>query len=213
MRSNWNINISTHNINIYPSRLSNRNINTNTHNLYIKNYPWFNREPPGPPWLSSYSMSSHAVVLFGGPESGPQPLIRNLPPDLRVQTLGPGRIMYIGFRKIGQALESTANHLAHRAGYGPIAVTNKIVQQFGESPVTRQEKLDSLFSYATGRAPCAQDGLNIKQIKEGCRKLVQKYALPSVLLLYQFNFFSYSDVLDWLLDLRQSRHKLTLSNP
>ena len=120
--------------------------------------------------------------------------------------------MYIGFRKIGQALESTANHIAHRAGHGPIAVTEKIVQQFGESVETRQEKLDLLFSYATGRAPCAQDGPDIKQIKEGCQKLVQTYALPSVLLLYQFNFFSYSNVLDWLLDLKQSRHKLTLSD-
>ena len=97
--------------------------------------------------------------------------------------------MYIAFRKIGQYIESSVNRVAHRAGYGPIAVTEKIVQQFGESVETRQEKLDLLFSYATGRAPCAQDGLNIKQIKEGCRKLVQKYALPSVLLLYQFNFF------------------------
>ena len=121
--------------------------------------------------------------------------------------------MYIAFRKIGQYVESSVNRFAHRAGYGPIAVTEKIVQQFGESVETRQEKLDLLFSYATGRAPCAQDGLDIRQIKKGCRKLVQKYALPSVLLLYQFNFFSYSNVLDWLLDLRQSRHKLTLSNP
>ena len=157
-------------------------------------------------------MSSRAVVLFRGLESGPLPLVRNPPPDPRVQTRGPGRIMYIGFRKIGQALESTANHIAHRAGRGPIAVTEQIVQQFGESVETRQEKLDLLFSYATGRAPCAQDGSDIKQIKEGCQKLVQTYALPSVLLLYQFNFFSYSNVLDWLLDLKQSRHKLTLSD-
>ena len=157
-------------------------------------------------------MSSRAVVLFGGPESGPLPLIRNPPPDLRVQT-GPGRILYNWIKETGKILESTANRIAHRAGYGPIAVTEQIVQQFGESAVTRQEKLDLLFSYATGRAPCAQDGLNIKQIKEGCRKLVQTYALPSVLLLYQFNLFSYSNVLDWLLDLRQSRHRLTLLNP
>ena len=155
---------------------------------------------------------SRRILLIKGPESGPLPLIRNPPPDLRVQTRGPGRIMYIGFRKIGQALESTANHIAHRVGYGPIAVTEHIVQQFGESPVIRREKLDLLFSYATGRAPCAQDGLNIKQIKEECRKLVQTYALPSVLLLYQFNFFSYSDVFDWLLDLKQSRHRSTLSD-
>ena len=158
-------------------------------------------------------MSSRAIVLFGGPESGPLPLIRNPPPDLRVQTLGPGRTMYIAFRKIGQYIESSVNRIAHRAGYGPIAVTEKIVRQFGESPMTRQEKLDLLFSHANGRAPCAQDGLNIKQIKEGCQKLVKTYALPSVLLLYQFNFFSYSDVLGWLLDLRRSRHKLTLSDP
>ena len=135
-------------------------------------------------------MSSRAIVLFGGPESGPLPLTKNPPPDLRVQTRGPGRILYNVYRKIGQSLESTANHLAHRAGRGPIAVTEQIVQQFGESPVTRQEKLDLLFSYATGRAPCAQDGSDIKQIKEGCQKLVQKYALPSVLLLYQL-FFSH----------------------
>ena len=155
---------------------------------------------------------SRRILLIRGPESGPLPLIGNPPSDVQVQTRGPGRIMYIGFRKIGEALESTANHIAHRAGYGPIAVTEHIVQQFGESPVIRQEKLDLLFSYATGRAPCAQDGLNIERIKEGCLKLVQTYALPSVLLLYQFNFFSYSNVLDWLLDLRQSRHKLTLSD-
>ena len=133
-------------------------------------------------------MSSRAIVLFGGPESGPLPLIKNPPPDLRVQTRGPGRILYNVYRKIGQSLESTANHLAHRAGRGPIAVTEEIVQQFGESPVTRQEKLDLLFLYATERAPCAQDGLDIKQIKKGCQKLVQKYALPSVLLLYQLFF-------------------------
>ena len=135
-------------------------------------------------------MSSRAIVLFGGPESGPLPLTKNPPPDLRVQTRGPGRILYNVYRKIGQSLESTANHLAHRAGRGPIAVTEQIVQQFGESPVTRQEKLDLLFLYATERAPCAQDGLDIKQIKKGCQKLVQKYALPSVLLLYQL-FFSH----------------------
>ena len=156
-------------------------------------------------------MSSRAIVLFGGPESGPLSLIRIPPPDLRVQT-GPGRILYNWIKGTGKILESTANRIAHRAGYGPIAVTKKIVQQFGESAVTRQEKLDLLFSYATGRAPCAQDGLDIEQIKKGCQRLVQKYALPSVLLLYQFNFFSYSNVLDWLLDLRQSRHKLTLSD-
>ena len=159
-------------------------------------------------------MSSGAIVLFRSPEEGgPLPLIENPSLNLPVQTRGPGRILYNVYRKIGQSLESTANHLAHCAGYGPIAVTEEIVQQFGESPVTRQNKLDLLFLYATGRAPCARDGLNIKQIKEGCRKLVQTYALPSVLLLYQFKFFSYSDVLDWLLDLKQSRHKLTLSNP
>ena len=135
-------------------------------------------------------MSSRALVLFGGPESGPLPLTKNPPPDLRVQTRGPGRILYNVYRNIGQSLESTANHLAHRAGRGPIAVTEQIVQQFGESPVTRQEKLDLLFLYATERAPCAQDGLDIKQIKKGCQKLVQKYALPSVLLLYQL-FFSH----------------------
>ena len=135
-------------------------------------------------------MSSRAIVLFGGPEGGPLPLTKNPPPDLRVQTRGPGRILYNVYRKIGQSLESTANHLAHRAGRGPIAVTEQIVQQFGESPLTRQEKLDLLFLYATERAPCAQDGLDIKQIKKGCRKLVQKYALPSVLLLYQL-FFSH----------------------
>ena len=159
-------------------------------------------------------MSSDAIVLFRSPEeSVPSPLIENPSPDLPVQTRGPGRILHNVYRKIGQSLESTANHLAHCAGYGPIAVTEEIAQQFGESLVTRRNKLDQLFSHATGRAPCARDGLNIKQIKEGCRKLVQTYALPSVLLLYQFKFFSYSDVLDWLLDLKQSRHKLTLSNP
>ena len=155
---------------------------------------------------------SRGILLIRGSGSGPLPLIRNPPSNLPVQTRGPGRILYNAYRKIGQSLESTANHIAHRAGYGPIAVTEQIVQQFGDSPVTRQEKLDLLFSYATGRAPCAQDGLNVKQIKKGCRKLVQTYALPSVLLLYQFNFFSYSDVLDWLLDQKQSRHRLTLSN-
>ena len=141
-------------------------------------------------------MSSRAVVLFGGLESGPLSPTRNPPPDLRVQTLGPGRTMYIAFRKIGQYVESSVNRFAHRAGYGPIAVTEKIVQQFGESVETRQEKLDLLFSYATGRAPCAQDGSDIEQIKKGCQKLVQKYALPSVLLLYQFNF---SHILTYLI--------------
>ena len=158
-------------------------------------------------------MSSGAIVLFRSPEeSGPLPLIENPSPDLPVQTRGPGRILYNVYRKIGQSLESTANHLAHCAGYGPIAVTEEIAQQFGESLVTRQEKLDLLFLYATERAPCEPDGLDIKQIKKGCQKLVQTYALPSVLLLYQFKFFSYSNVLDWLLDLKQSRHRSTLSN-
>ena len=143
-------------------------------------------------------MPSGAIVLFRGPEeSGPLPLIENPSPDLPVQTRGPGRILYNVYKKIGQSLESTANHLAHCAGCGPIAVTEEIVQQFGESPVTRQNKLDLLFSYATGRAPCARDGLNIKQIKEGCRKLVQTYALPSVLLLlYQFKI---SHILTYLI--------------
>ena len=158
-------------------------------------------------------MPSGAIVLFRGPEeSGPLPLIKNPSLDLPVQTRGSGQILYNGIRKIGQSLESTANCIAHQAGYGPIAVTQQIVQQFGESPVIRQEKLDLLFLYATERAPCAQDILNIKQIKKGCQKLVQTYALPSVLLLYQFKNFSYSNVLDWLLDLKQSRHRLTLSD-
>ena len=129
---------------------------------------------------------SRRILLIRGPESVPLPLIRNPPSDLPAQTRGPGRILYNGIKKTGEILESTANNIAHRAGYGPIAVTEQIVQQFGESPTIRQKKLDLLFSYATGRAPCARDGLNIKQIKEGCRKLVQTYALPSVLL---FNFF------------------------
>ena len=107
----------------------------------------------------------------------------------------------------------TTNRMAHRSGFGPIAVTEKIEQQFGESPVIKQEKLDFLFLNATGNAPCTQEvrgertrhefskivwsvclgettlevGLDIKQIKEGCQELMQKYALPSV--LHQFNFF------------------------
>ena len=133
---------------------------------------------------------SRGILLIRGSGSGPLPLIRNPPSNLPVQTRGPGRILYNAYRKIGQSLESTANHLAHRAGRGPIAVTEQIVQQFGESTVTRQEKLDLLFLYATERAPCEPDGLDIKQIKKGCQKLVQKYALPSVLLLYQL-FFSH----------------------
>ena len=130
-------------------------------------------------------MLSHALVRFGSSEeSGPLPLIVNPPPNALQVQIGPGRILFNAYRSIGQSLESTANHLAYRAGLGPIAVTEKIEQQFGGS-LNRQEKLDLLF--ATGRASCTQEvGLNIKQIKKWCRELMQKYAHRSV--LYQFNF-------------------------
>ena len=130
----------------------------------------------------------------------------------------------------------TTNRMAHRSGFGPIVVTEKIEQQFGESPVIKQEKLDFLFLNAAGNAPCTQGvrgertrhefskivwsvclgetmqevGLDIKQIKEGCQELMQKYALPSV--LHQFNFLSYSDMLVWIPDLKRSRLRLTPSN-
>ena len=112
--------------------------------------------------LSNTDMPSHAVVPYREPEdNGPLPLSSGLlPDDLRVQVqVGPGRILYNFYRNVGQRLESKANRMAHLSGLGPIAVTERIEKQFGDSLVMRQERLDILFciSNATRGEACAQE--------------------------------------------------------
>ena len=71
--------------------------------------------------------------------------------------------------------------MAYLSGLGPIAVTERIEKQFGDSLVMRQERLDILFciSNATRGEACAQEVVSdILQIKKDCQKLVHKYALP-----------------------------------
>ena len=130
--------------------------------------------------LSNTDMPSHAVVPYREPEdNGPLPLSSGLlPDDLRVQVqVGPGRILYNFYRNVGQCLESKANRMAHLSGLGPIAVTERIEKQFGDSLVMRQERLDMLN--ATEGEACAQEVVSdILQIKKECQKLVCKYALP-----------------------------------
>ena len=129
---------------------------------------------------SNTDMPSHAVVPYREPEdNGPLPLSSGLlPDDLRVQVqVGPGRILYNFYRNVGQCLESKANRMAHLSGLGPIAVTERIEKQFGDSLVMRQERLDMLN--ATEGEACAQEVVSdILQIKKECQKLVCKYALP-----------------------------------
>ena len=129
---------------------------------------------------SNTDMPSHAVVPYREPEdNGPLPLSDGLlPDDLRVQVqVGPGRILYNFYRNVGQCLESKANRMAHLSGLGPIAVTERIEKQFGDSLVMRQERLDMLN--ATEGEACAQEVVSdILQIKKECQKLVCKYALP-----------------------------------
>ena len=130
--------------------------------------------------LSNTDMPSHAVVPYREPEdNGPLPLSSGLlPDDLRVQVqVGLGRILYNFYRNVGQCLESKANRMAHLSGLGPIAVTERIEKQFGDSLVMRQERLDMLN--ATEGEACAQEVVSdILQIKKECQKLVCKYALP-----------------------------------
>ena len=125
------------------------------------------------------NMPSDALVPYRDwiPDDGvpPLPLINKpSPDDLQVQ-IGPGRILFQLYTSVGRCLESKANRLAHLSGLGPIAVTERIEKRFGDSLAMRQERLDMLFSNATGEA-CTQE--DILQIKKECQKLVHKYALP-----------------------------------
>lgn len=91
---------------------------------------------------------SQALVLFGLEEdSRPPPLTVATAGDLRVSTVtvGPGRILYNAYTSIGRTLEKEANVAAHRAGLGPIALTDRIEKMFVDSPKVRQEKLDDIY--------------------------------------------------------------------
>ena len=141
--------------------------------------------------------------------------------------------MIITVTNCSPSLELTADRMGHRSGFGPIAVAEKIEQQFGELPVIKQEKLVLLFLNMTGSAPCTQGiwaerirqkfskivwnvclgettqevGLDIKQIREECQELM--LSRQSYINLI---FLSYSDMLVWILDLKRSRLRLTPSN-
>ena len=141
--------------------------------------------------------------------------------------------MVITVTNCSPSLELTADRMGHRSGFGPIAVAEKIEQQFGELPVIKQEKLVLLFLNMTGSAPCTKRiwaermrhkfskivwnvclgettqevGLDIKQIREECQELM--LSRQSYINLI---FLSYSDMLVWILDLKRSRLKLTPSN-
>ena len=124
---------------------------------------------------------SQALVLFSQEDCNPLPLtLRTAAEDLRVSTVGPGRILYNAYAGIGRSLEKKANLLAHQAGLGPIALTDRIEKVFGDSPKVRQEKLDKLYHIlnATGDLPKDAIDNDFPKLKKECQKLMQKYVLP-----------------------------------
>ena len=126
---------------------------------------------------------SQALVLFSQEDSNPLPLtLRSTTEDLRVSTVtvGPGRILFNAYMGIGRTLEKKANLLAHQAGLGPIALTERVEKLFGDSPKVRQEKLDKLYHILNATGDLRKEAINddFLKLKKECQKLMQKYVLP-----------------------------------
>ena len=80
---------------------------------------------------------------------------------------------------MGQFLEKKANTMAHQAGLGPIALTDRIERMFGDSPAARQEKLDKLYHILNATGDLHKDAVDneFPGLKKECKQLM-KYALP-----------------------------------
>lgn len=125
---------------------------------------------------------SQALVLFGQEDSIPLPLtVRSTAEDdcLSIVTVGPGRILHNLYTGVGRGIEKKANLAAHRAGLGPIALTDRIEKIFGDSPKVRQEKLDDLYHTLDTSSELRKDAVDsdFSKLKKACRKLM-RYALP-----------------------------------
>ena len=126
---------------------------------------------------------SQALVLYNQEDSNPLSLtLRPTAENLRVSTVtvGPGRILYNAYTGIGRVLEKKANSLAHQAGLGPIALTERIEKMFGDSPQARQEKLDKLYHILNATGDSRKDAIDddFLKLEKECKKLMQKYVLP-----------------------------------
>lgn len=66
---------------------------------------------------------------------------------------------------------------AHLMGLGPVAVTDRIVDAFGDRPDARQSLLNEIYDSGNGLA--GKDSGRMRALKEDCRKLIE-YTLPCV---------------------------------
>ena len=121
---------------------------------------------------------SRALVVFNSSNEEQQlplatvgPLGRQVVPHV---TSGPGRLLYQGIKYIGRSIEKPANRLAHKAGFGPIAVTEKIEKAFEITSEERLAKLDDLYD-RVGSAD--HDDHSMQELQKYCMKLMN-YALP-----------------------------------
>ena len=120
---------------------------------------------------------SRALVLYNSNKEQQLPLATVSPSGKRVvphTTYGPGRLLNQMYISIGQSIEKRANRLAHKAGLGPIAVTETIEKAFEMTSEERLAKLDDLH-VRVGSAD--HDDINLRDLQKYCIKLM-KYALP-----------------------------------
>jgi len=87
--------------------------------------------------------------------------------------LGPGRLLHQAYSVGGRWVEKRLGEAGHKLGMGPSAVSLRIEKAFGDDPLTRQSKLDSIyFSFQKGTNTQRDRALNRE-----CQKLLE-YALP-----------------------------------
>jgi hypothetical protein len=92
--------------------------------------------------------------------NGPPPAIK-----------GPGRILNNVYSAAGETIGNGVNHLAHKLGMGPVAITNRIEDALGHREL-RETRLDNLFFSLRDEQECTIPGL-----ERDCMKLMS-LALP-----------------------------------
>ncbi|KIJ54295.1 hypothetical protein M422DRAFT_25219 [Sphaerobolus stellatus SS14] len=91
--------------------------------------------------------------------------------------LGPGRLLGHVYRGMGKRMEEAAGRVAHRLGFGPLAVTQRIDEVFSGGPDKTQKVLETLYNLqAQGQTSATQSWY--KSLRKDCSALM-KYTFPS----------------------------------
>jgi hypothetical protein len=109
--------------------------------------------------------SQNSVIVAGA-----ERIRQVIKPSTSGAMVGPGRILDEGFQSVGRWISRKVGHHAHKLGWGPVAVAERIKQALQNDAHTREEELCRSFELSS-RAGTSN------KLTEDCFKLM-KHALP-----------------------------------